>query len=440
MKSVLNSFVSLSLLVLFAISNFSLASDITAAEVHLSSQEIKLIKWVDDREAQILQELKEHVDINTGTHNVEGLNTYRDTLEQDLKDLGFSTSLKASSDIKVLGCSDKRMEFADHLLASRVSSSDPARHKILLNGHLDTVFSKDDEYQSLIIEKDGTLKGPGVGDMKGGIVVLLNALRALHDEGLLNDKNITVFFNTDEEIGSLNSRPYIEEIAKKHDIGFVFEGSSKNLVTRARKGLGQVRIKVTGRESHAGAAHEDGVSANLELAHKIVEIEKLTDYKKKTTVNVGVMSGGEKRNTVPGCAEAYVDLRFPIQDDGEQLKRSIAQIASERSVTSKQFPTLPKTEIWSVLHRPAKDINPIVDDLISQMIGLSNIIGEPIQGTRYSGGGTDGSIAQGVGLPTIDSIGVDTVGAHTSREKSSVQSLMARTKLATIMLARELQK
>jgi glutamate carboxypeptidase len=197
---------------------------------------------------------------------------------------------------------------------------------------------------------------------------------------------------------------------------------------------------VTGRESHAGAAHQDGVSANLELAHKIIELEALTDYAVNSTVNVGVMSGGEKRNTVPGCADAYVDMRFVSAKEGEKLRRKVLAIANQKHVESKQHPDYPSTESWAILHRPAKPANPKVDEMIALAMGISAEIGRPIVGTRYSGGGTDGSIAQAAGLPTIDSIGLDGLGAHSSREQTSVASLIARTQLAAVMLARLLHQ
>jgi len=209
-------------------------------------------------------------------------------------------------------------------------------------------------------------------------------------------------------------------------------------VTRARKGLGQARIRVMGRESHAGGAHEEGVSANLELARKIVEIEGLTNYEEKLTVNTGVMRGGEKRNTVPGCADAYIDMRFPSREGGEHLKSSIQAVASKKHSEYARYPELPSSESWAVLHRPVKSQHPRVDELIAVAMGISDHLNQPIVGTRYSGGGTDGSIAQGVDLPTMDSLGMDGVGAHSSREASSVLTLIERTKLAAIMLSREL--
>ncbi len=414
-----------------------LISPVMAESTSLTTQEKALIDWVDQRKSSILDELKTHVEINTGTANIAGLDRYRNILASDLKELGFEISTHSSKPIDVLSCQGGQINIADHLVATRTGS---AKNRVLMNGHMDTVFSEDDEFQTLKVMDDGVLKGPGVADMKGGIVIMINALRALHAQGLLDDSNLTVLFNSDEEIGSLGSRALIEKLAKQHDVGLVYEGTYNNLATRARKGLGQARLRITGRESHAGGAHQEGVSASLEMAHKVIAVEALTDYERKVTVNTGVLSGGEKRNTVPGCADAYIDMRFPALEDGEQLKKDIKRIASTTVVSNPEYPDLPKVEAWAVLHRPVKPENPKVDALISEAMALSELIGEPIVGTRYSGGGTDGSIAQGVGLATIDSLGMDGKGAHSSREESTVQSLVARTKLAAVMLARQLKR
>ena len=260
------------------------AGEVLPIETTLTAKERAMVAWVDDRKQSIITELRAHVDINTGTANIEGIDRYRTMLEQELAALGFTTETHSSAPIDVLTCEGGQVLVADHLTGVMRDGDGP---RVLINGHMDTVFSETDEFQSLRISDDGVLKGPGVADMKGGIVVMLNALRALSDQGLLEGSNLTVLFNSDEEIGSLGSRSLIESLAGKHDIGLVFEGTYGNRVTRARKGLGQARLKVTGRESHAGGAHQDGVSANLELAHKIIEIEGLTDYAKKLTVNTG---------------------------------------------------------------------------------------------------------------------------------------------------------
>ena len=256
----------------------------------------------------------------------------------------------------------------------------------------------------------------------------------------LENANITVLFNSDEEIGSLGSQALIRQLARDHDVGLVFEGTRDNLLVRSRKGLGQARLRITGRESHAGDAHEQGVSANLALAHKVIAIEELTDYSRHITVNVGVMRGGEKRNTVPGCAEAAIDMRYPAQEQGEYLVAAVGEIAAAPTAINPAYPDLPAADVSTHLHRPAKPENADVDALIAQAMGLSRLIGEPIAGGMYSGGGTDGSLAQAAGLPTLDTLGLDGDGAHSSRERASMQSLLARTKLAAVMIGRQIDR
>jgi glutamate carboxypeptidase len=412
----------------------SMAGDeIKAKHTRLTEQEKQLIEWVESKQAAMLKDLETYVNINTGTLNHEGLNRFRNLLDEEFEKLEFETALKPGGEIELLSCQKQHIIFAEHLLARRTGKKGS---KVLLNGHLDTVFPKDDEFQTMIIEGDGMFKGPGVLDMKGGIVAMIYALKALHHHGRLQDANITIFLNTDEEIGSLGSRRFLEELAVQHDVGLVFEGSHDHKLARQRKGLGQARIKVTGREAHAGESHGEGVSANVELAYKVVALEALTDYEKMTTVNVGIMQGGETRNTRPGCAEAFVDLRFAENQDGQKLKAQVEHIALTQYTHHPDFPELPKSEVWAVLHRPAKAIHPATDNLIAQAMGLSAVIGEPIVGTYLSGGGTDGSLMQAKGLPTVDSLGLDGGGAHSSREWTTMKSLMARTKLVAVLLNR----
>ena len=407
--------------------------EIQPLTTQLTDHEKKLIAWVKSQESFMLKDLETYVNINTGTFNHTGLNQFRNLLKKKIQSMGFETTEKSGGEIELLGCQKKNLIFADHLLASRTGKNST---KIFLNGHIDTVFAQEDEFQTMTVEKGGRIRGPGVMDMKGGLVVLTYALNTLHVHQRLDESHITIFLNTDEEVGSLGSRRYIEELAVQHDVGFVFEGSMDHKLARQRKGLGQARIKVTGRESHAGANHEDGVSANLELAHKVIALEALTDYQSGSTVNVGTMNGGEKRNTRPGCAEAFVDLRYVRNRDGATLKAQVEEIAHIQYTHHLDFPSLPLTDVWIRLHRPAKPAHPMTDQLIAKAMGLSAVIGEPIVGTYLSGGGTDGSLTQAKGLPTVDTLGPNGGGAHSSREWTTIQSLIARTQLVVVLLDR----
>ena len=192
------------------------SNDLKPKILSLSQQEELMINWIAARQAPMLEELSTHVNINTGTANIKGLDYYRALLKQELLDLGFTIEQHSSPAIPVLDCDGGQHEIADHLLATRKGKS---KNRILLNGHMDTVFSSGDEFQTLLIEGDGRLKGPGVVDMKGGIVVMLNALRALDAANLLEPATMTILLNSDEEIGSIGSRPSRSSLLIKVTIG-----------------------------------------------------------------------------------------------------------------------------------------------------------------------------------------------------------------------------
>ena len=259
-------------------------------EPTLSISEMDLVSWVDSQEQEMLELLEQITNINSGTLNKEGVNQITQIFQSELRELGFSMSRLPGDLIEMPSCpgSDYDLDVTDHLLASRIGSG----AKLLLMGHLDTVFPVTSNFNTFRREGD-TIFGPGVADMHGGLVVMLYALKALEAANKLNGKTITVLLNSDEEIGSLSSRKYIEEQAKLHDWGLVYEASGTNNFVRARKGLGQARIVVNGRASHAGGAHALGRSAIKELAYKIIEIENMTNYETGVTLNVGIVAGGE---------------------------------------------------------------------------------------------------------------------------------------------------
>jgi glutamate carboxypeptidase len=408
------------------------ALDALAVEaVQLTSVENEIVAWLAKQESVMVEDLRRLVDINTGTLNKAGHEELRGLLQSEMMSLGFEVETKPGGIVDVLTCEGGQIEFSEHLLGTIRGAKGK---KLLINGHMDTVFPVGHPFDSLTIDND-LLKGPGAGDMKGGIVILLYALRSLKEMGLLDDAQITLLFNSDEEMGSLGSRPLIEALAREHDYGLVFEGTHKNNMTRARKGLGQFRVKVTGRSSHAGGAHEEGLSAVKELSHKIIEIEKLTDYDSGVTVNVGMISGGEARNTVPPCADAYIDLRYPEQGLANTVVENISEIVATSYTRNEHLGIETESEVWHTLHRPAKEATPESDELLSKVLGINQALGYQL-GTQYSGGGTDGSIMQGVGLPTVDSLGINNSGAHSPREQADLSSLVPRAQAAAILIYR----
>ncbi|MCS6910924.1 MAG: M20/M25/M40 family metallo-hydrolase, partial [Anaerolineales bacterium] len=184
------------------------------------------------------------------------------------------------------------------------------RDGLLLLCHLDTVYDLGTLARQPVREADGKLYGPGAVDMKASFVLALTALRLLRANRLWPERPVTALFTSDEEIGSVHSRPLIERLARESALVLCLEpclpdGSLKT----ARKGIGEMVITTRGRAAHAGADHENGRNAIEELAHHILAAQALTDYARGTTVNVGMVSGGTRSNVVPDEARAEVDFR-----------------------------------------------------------------------------------------------------------------------------------
>jgi glutamate carboxypeptidase len=400
-------------------------------EPSLNTDEIELVRWLDSQEDNMLSMLERITNINSGSLNKQGVDEIATIFSRELRRLGFSISTLPGDVIEMPSCpgSDYNVDVSDHVLATKTG----AGKRLLLMGHLDTVFPPDSPFQIFRREGD-TMYGPGVADMQGGLVVMLYALKALAEAEELDSKTISILLNSDEEMGSLSSRKYLEQQALLHDYGLVYESSGTNNLTRTRKGLGQARFVVNGKASHAGGAHEQGRSAIKELAYKIVEIENMTNYESGVTVNVGIVSGGEARNTIAPCAEAFIDLRYPQPQQGLDAADQFEQIFDSVYSYPVDSGDL-TTDRWINLHRPPKIPTPESDRLLEKTRAIGRLLGQEL-GITDSGGGTDGSLTQAVGLPTVDSLGVAGTGAHSNREQARVSSLVERAKLSAVLIRR----
>lgn len=395
-----------------------------------------LLSAYDGREAEMFAMLQRVVNQNSGSLNREGIAAVRDFFRKELEALGFSCAVVPGGTMEMLHAPERKetLHFGDHLVARLDSGRGP---RILLNGHMDTVFEPSSPFQKLT-RLGNIIHGPGTVDMKAGIVAMIYALKALKAAGLLDRGRFTVILNADEELGSLDSRPLIEAEAKRHEVGFVFEGAATGTMVNKRKGLGQVQLVVHGTASHAGNAHGQGISAVIELAHKAIEIEKLTGQRGGLTVNVGTFLGGDKRNIVPECAECQIDVRYETPEDGEWVIAQIRAIADKSYTYNATIGKGTRTEMWHTLHRPPKRPTPEFDRLLQRVQEAAGTLGQKLEPID-SGGGTDGSLMQAVGLPTLDSMGPNGSGAHTDREEMDADSLIWKSKLAALVLSRYLQ-
>lgn len=302
----------------------------------------------------------------------------------------------------------------------------PAPAQLIL-GHYDTVWPLG-TLTSMPFERQGeTVRGPGVYDMKGGVAQALLALDALQHFGIDTPLATHVFLNSDEEIGSRESRSHIERLAGLVDRVFVLEpslGPAGQLKT-ARKGIGRFTISVTGEAAHAGLDPEAGASAILELSHVIQELFALNDFEKGVTVNVGTIDGGLRPNVVAPRSEAVVDVRVPSRQDAERIEATIRGIQ----------PVTPGTriEVEGLFGRPAMEHTPANRQLWNLACRLGSELGLSLQeGT--AGGGSDGNFTS-LYTATLDGMGAVGDGAHARHEHLLLTPTIERAALLALLLA-----
>jgi glutamate carboxypeptidase len=399
------------------------------ALAELAAEEVELKVAVESQCPDMTGLLKQWVELNTGSWNLAGLEAFARDLTEPFEALGFEVEVIPGVPVEVPGRELTRT--GPSVIARRPSTrSEPLR--LLLVGHYDTVYEPDSPFQRFDAPGDGAGNafGPGVADMKGGLVVMLCALRGLAETSDLDRASWTVILNGDEEIGSLGSREQIEAEAREVDYGLVFEASYGWAMVHTRRGLGQFHLEVEGVAAHAGNAHARGRSAIRELAHKILEIEALTDYERGVTLNVGTMAGGSKRNIIPARASAWIDLRYDDPETGDWARARLEEIAATTFVEGT------RTRLWGTLHRPPKAETEEVTALLDRYDAVVHDLGLPPAERVHSGGGTDGSLMGAVGLPTLDSMGVVGGNAHTSEEFVVLDRVSDRTFIAAIFLRR----
>ena len=206
---------------------------------------------------------------------------------------------------------------------------------ILLMGHMDTVFPVGTLKTMPFYEADGKIYGPGVQDMKGGLVIGLTAIKVLVEADLMPEHPITFLFTSDEEVGSQTSQVLIEELAAKAELVLVLEpGLSDGALKTWRKGVGDFQLRIQGRAAHAGGNHAEGRNALEEMAHQILAVQRMTDYEKGTTLNVGIAHGGTAPNVVPDFAEVEIDLRLTNAENFAHIHKGLQDLTPKLEGTS----------------------------------------------------------------------------------------------------------
>lgn len=314
-----------------------------------------------------------------------------------------------------------------NLLRVRLGGGGPGQ--ILVVGHTDTVWPLGTLARKPFKVEDGIAYGPGVYDMKAGIIMLLFALRALHETKIKPSRPVTILLTADEEVGSKTSRPLIEQEARQAACTLVLEPALENgALKTTRKGTGRYVLKVEGRAAHAGVEPEKGINALVEIAHHVLAINALNDYGRGTTLNVGVLQGGTRPNVVPALAEAQIDFRVSTLAEADRIQTALDNLR----------PVLPgaRLVVEGGLNRPPFERTPAIAALFRHAAELARTIqtGEELQ-EGATGGGSDGNFTAALGIPTLDGLGAIGKGAHAEHEQVVVAALPRRAHLIAGLLA-----
>ncbi|MGR5266141.1 M20 family metallopeptidase [Vibrio astriarenae] len=355
------------------------------------------------------QDLRTMVEVNSWTHNKEGVDSHGKLIQTLLKPLGFSVEVH------------ERENVGNHLLFK--TPSVPNKPQLLLLGHLDTVFPPGTFEQ--FREDEEWIYGPGVCDMKGGNFVALQSLRNLvKNKGAL--RNIDFLLVSDEETGSDDSHQLTKALAKNYDACIDFEAAGKqHEVVTGRKGVATYTIQVEGKAAHAGNNYAIGADANLAAAHMLVTLSGLTELENGTTVNVGKIEGGIGANTISPSAKLVVEARFTSPQEQSRVLQNIEEIALNPQVKGVS------TSLSGGLQRDVMTPNPKQSALLTL---FEKTLGYPLL-TEQRGGVSDANLVAGEGVPTLDGFGPYGDGDHTIEERALKASFELRIEQVTKILA-----
>ncbi|HET8913077.1 MAG TPA: M20 family metallopeptidase [Ktedonobacteraceae bacterium] len=363
-----------------------------------------------------LEDLKTIVNIDSGSYTKVGIDNVVNYLQKRFEDFGFTTRIEPVSD------------YGNHLVATR-QGSNPNGPRILLIGHLDTVLADGEASRRpfTIKERDGmrVASGPGVLDMKSGVLIGLYASHLLFESNETDFQNITFLCNSDEEIGSPSSTPLVKKLASEADAVLVLEpGRARHTVLASRRGVAKYTLEVHGLSAHAGVAPKSGRNAILEMSYQVQAMQALNDTIPGTTLNVGLIKGGERSNIVPDYAWCEIDVRASTVEGFEKIQAAMQKVASHTVIDGTTIRL--NGSVW---HQPFEP-----NEQHTRLLNLTKLAGQElgiqIEGVP-SGGGSDANTTAAMGIATIDGMGAGGDHAHNPEEYIELDYLPDRIALVS---------
>ncbi|HJF30335.1 MAG TPA: M20 family metallopeptidase [Sporosarcina psychrophila] len=370
----------------------------------------KVLDYMEENKQDIIKDIRYLVERDSPSNDVDLVDLCADRIQKlFVRYFGYSADVIKNSD------------YGDHL---RFEYGEGER-TILILSHFDTVWDEGD----LKLKIDGDkLYGPGILDMKGGLVQAIWSIKAIKDLSLEMHKKIVFLCTSDEEIGSPSSKSLIESEANNSDYVLVTEPpvAETGALKTGRKGSSRYFVEVKGKKAHSGNNHEDGINAIKEAARQIVYLESLTDYKIGTTINVGSIKGGGKLNVVPDFAKFGVNVRVSTKKEQKRIDQLIKNLSPyEYGI---------KLKVSGGINRPPMNKSEATEELfeIAQDVAADLDLGELEQ--AYVGGGSDGNFTASLGIPTLDGLGAVGEGIHAKNEHILASEIPNRSALLCRLL------
>ncbi|GCE47554.1 glutamate carboxypeptidase [Thermosporothrix hazakensis] len=340
---------------------------------------------------EFLKRLETLVNIDSGTGQIAGVNRIIEQLQIWLHELGCKITLHPVE------------EFGNNLVAQLEGTG---TQRIALVGHIDTVYQPGATQLQPFSVKGSAAYGPGVLDMKSGVLLALYIMRAFQEKQFHDYRELYLVINNDEEVGSPGSHELLTSIAHKIDVGLVLEPSlAFHSITSARKGTDRYLLEVQGVSAHSGAEPQKGRSAVVELAHKILAIQHLNSMFPEVTFNCTCLSSTETLNIIPDMARCYVSVRAGSQEALDQAARALESIAIGQSIPD-TITTLTRTP-----GRRPYQVNAGIQELLERLQAEARALDISLSG-EVDGGVSDANILAATGVPTLDSLGPVGSGMH----------------------------
>jgi glutamate carboxypeptidase len=372
------------------------------------------------RTAELVDLLESWANINSGSGHLAGLDRMRAALRT-----AFAAAFPTAR------CEEPACPGTARAL--RLTQRDTAPIRILFSGHFDTVFEADDPFQRCARPDAHTLHGPGVIDMKGGIVTMLAALQAFEQTPAAAKIGWEVLLTPDEETGSHGSAPLFVEAAKKNQFALVYEPARPNGdIVKSRKGTGGFIATCRGRAAHAAKIPNDGRNAILALAEFLLAANRVPAEIAGVLVNVGnIRGGGPATNVVPDFATSELDVRITKVADREPLQARLQALAAE--INSRDGYTL---ELKGGFNRPPKECLPLEETVFAAWQRAAADVGVAPFSWVHTGGASDGNLLSVAGLPNLDGVGPIGDQLHSNREFIVTSSIAPRAQIAALFLHR----